>query len=122
MIFDTNVLIYISQNILKIENLIEPKIKPGISVISYVEALGFSFSTPEERFYMEQICNSCQTVNLSEQIIKETIRLKSNFKIKLPDAIIYATAVIEELPLMTNNISDFKSLDGGVKLINPFTL
>ena len=122
MIFDTNILVYISKNILKIEKLIDPQIKPGISIISYIEALGFPFAIPGDQFYMQRICASCTTIQLSDLIVHETINLRRSNRIKLPDAIIYATALVQGLPLLTNNIDDFKSLGNKVESINPFTL
>ncbi len=107
---------------MKIENLIEPKSKPGISIISYIESLGYPFKSQAEQFYMQQICSSCQLFGLDDLIVLETINLRKKFRIKLPDAIIYATAMVDGSPLLTNNINDFKSLDGKVELINPFTL
>jgi predicted nucleic acid-binding protein len=71
---------------------------------------------------MERICSSCQIVGLSDAIIRETIKLRTHNRIKLPDAIIYATAIAEGGPLFTNNISDFKNLPSKVELINPFNL
>ena len=122
MIFDSNILIYISQDLIQIENLIPKDVKPKISVITYIEALGYPFKSEELKLYMQEICDSCDKVQLSEIIIQETIHLRSKFKIKLADAIIYATASVERLPLLTNNIDDFKQLDCGVELINPFTI
>lgn len=122
MIFDTNVLIYISKNILRVENFITPADQPKISVISYMEALGFPFATNEEEAYMQRICDSCKVLQLSDQIILETIKLRKNHRIKLPDAIIYTTAACANEALFTNNIADFKSLGANVELIDPFTL
>ncbi|MDP9048391.1 MAG: PIN domain-containing protein, partial [Bacteroidota bacterium] len=68
------------------------------------------------------ICNELKIIPLSDQIAEETINLRRNHRIKLPDALIYATALVENVPLLNNNIDDFKSLDGDVVLINPFDL
>ena len=122
MIFDSNILIYISKNTLKIENLITNDIKSSISIISYIEVLGFPFATSEDQLYMQKICSSCKLIYLSDLIVLETINLRKQYRIKLPDAIIYATALIENVPLLTSNIKDFKLIDGNVKLINPFDL
>jgi predicted nucleic acid-binding protein len=59
---------------------------------------------------------------LTNKIAEEAIRLRSNYRIKLADAIIYATSVIQNTLLLTNNIADFKSGGNKVDLINPFTL
>jgi predicted nucleic acid-binding protein len=122
VIFDSNILIYISKNILKIENLITPNIKPSISIISYIEVLGFPFITSEDQLYMQKICSSCKLIYLSDLIVLETINIRKEYRIKLPDAIIYATALIENVPLLTKNIKDFKLIDKSVKLIDPFDL
>lgn len=122
MIFDTNILIYISKNILKITSLIPPNTSAQISIISYVEAMGFSFETELAEQYMQDICASCGIIPFSDLIIQETISIRKYHRIKLPDAIIYATAMTENLPLLTNNIADFKSLGNKVELINPFNI
>ena len=71
---------------------------------------------------MQRICASCQIISLSDAIVGQTIILRKLSRIKLPDALIYATALVEGGPLMTNNISDFKALGNKVELINPFHL
>jgi predicted nucleic acid-binding protein len=120
VIFDTKVLIYLSKYVLKPEVILREK--AAISVITKIEALGFSFSKAEEHKLLYDICNELEIVPLSDSIAEQTINLRANNRIKLPDAIIYATALVQGVPLITNNIADFKSLGNKVELINPFTL
>jgi predicted nucleic acid-binding protein len=120
VIFDTNVLIYLSKYILDPEKILQQKI--SISVITKIEALGYNFKNIEEHNLLIDICNEFTVIPLSDLIAEETINLRKSNRIKLPDAIIYATALIENVPLLTNNINDFKSLNGNVELINPFDL
>ena len=120
MIFDTNILIYLSKYILKPEALINNE--TAISVVTKIEALGYPFPQIEEYKLLSDICEALTVIPLSDEIADETIRLRKEYRIKLPDAIIHSTALVKGLPLLTNNISDFKSLDGKVKLINPFSL
>jgi predicted nucleic acid-binding protein len=122
VIFDTNVLIYLSKKTLNIIDLIPPRAEGSISIISYIEALGFGFETERDEHYMKLICSSFRIVELSDPVITATINIRKRHKIKLPDAIIYATALIEGLPLLTNNTDDFKKLGNRVKLIDPFNL
>lgn len=71
---------------------------------------------------MLEICSACDLVNIDDAIIRTTIDLRRKNKIKLPDAIIYATALTQGMPLLTNNIADFKNLGNKVELIAPFHL
>lgn len=120
MIFDTNILIYLSKYTLSPEIL--HTAKASISVISKIEALGFDFKNKAEHQLLVDICNELPVIPLTDEIAEQTIILRSKNKIKLPDAIIYSTALVQRLPLLTNNIADFKSLGDIVQLIDPFTL
>lgn len=120
MIFDTNILIYLSKYLLDPQKIL--KEKASISVITKIEALGFAFSNKEEHLLLQNICNELTIMPLTDRVAQEAINLRSNYRVKLADAIIYATAVVHGLPLLTNNIDDFKSLGNKVELINPFTL
>ena len=50
-----------------------------------------------------------------------TIALRKEYKIKLPDAIIAATALANDLTIVTNNIKDFSNISG-LQLINPYSI
>ena len=56
-------------------------------------------------------------IDLQESL--KTIELRQQFRIKLPDAIIAATALVYDLTLITRNAVDFKNI-AGIKLINPW--
>ncbi len=120
MIFDTNVLIYLSNSKLPLIKLFNTQAK--ISVISKIEALGYANKNFAEQSFLIELCNELPIVTLSDRIAEEAINIRRDHRIKLPDAVIYATAVVEGLPLLTNNIFDFKSLGNKVELINPFDL
>lgn len=47
------------------------------------------------------------------------IDIRAVLPVKLPDAIIAASALVEGLPLMTHNVGDFKRIPG-LTVINPF--
>jgi len=120
VIFDTNVLIYLSKYQIPVEKLSIDV--AGISIISKIEILGYQFKNIEEHDLLTEICNIIEVVPLSDEIADATIKLRQKHRIKTPDAIIYATALVKNVPLLTNNIKDFISLDENVKLINPFDL
>jgi predicted nucleic acid-binding protein len=49
---------------------------------------------------------------MSEAVIEQAIRIRKTFGLKLPDAVIAATALAHGLQLMTANESDFKRVLG----------
>ncbi|WP_162499828.1 type II toxin-antitoxin system VapC family toxin [Mucilaginibacter terrigena] len=120
MIFDTNILIYLSNYTLTLPNIILNQ--ASISVITKIEALGYAFKNKAEHELLVDLCDVIPVIPLTDAIAEATIDIRKKHRIKLPDAIIYATAAVQNLPLLTNNIADFKSLGNKVELIDPFTL
>lgn len=92
----------------------------AISVISWIEILGWRQHTPASREAAEQLLRCLRRLDLTDTVIQQTIALRSRMVIKLPDAAIAATAMAHELPLMTRNVQDFKWIDSLV-LFDPFT-
>jgi predicted nucleic acid-binding protein len=90
---------------------------PRISVISQIEVLRFN-DTPENEMILANFINMSVIHPLSPAVVKRTIELCKQSKIKLPDAVIAATALTEDLTLITMNTGDFKNIPG-IKLLNP---
>ena len=62
---------------------------------------------------IQSLLDACVKVAHFEDINKLTISLKQQHKIKLPDALIAATAIFHSLPLLTfdKGFSQIKSMD-----------
>ncbi len=58
-------------------------------------------------------------LELEKAIKLKTADIRKAHKIKLPDAIIAATAFVHNLTLITRNTKDFKGIDK-LKIVNPF--
>lgn len=89
-----------------------------ISVITKIEVLGYNGIVEDIDTQIHQFIASADILNLTDTIVDKTIGLRKQIKIKLPDAIIAATALASDLTLITNNTSDFKRVSG-LKLFNP---
>jgi len=116
---DTNILVYLSQRKLRIDEISAKDVKLFISVITYMEAMGYSFKSVYEKNMMGSICSSFEIIQIEQPIVEEVIKIRQHHKIKLPDAIILATAVTAKLELITANTYDFKNIIPGLVLINP---
>lgn len=57
-------------------------------------------------------------LSINSIIISETIRIRKSHHLKLPDAIIAATAIINNLTLIADNDKDFLKVDS-LKYFNP---
>jgi predicted nucleic acid-binding protein len=91
---------------------------PHISVISQIEVLRFT-DTPENERVLADFVNAAVIHPLNNPVVRRTIALCKQRKIKLPDAIIAATALTENFVLVTRNIDDFKTIPE-LKLLNPW--
>lgn len=91
----------------------------NISVISKIETLGYNFEFISEKNTMEIFVGNSTVLYLNEDIVNQTILIRKAKKIKLPDAIIAATAITHNLTLVSRNVADFKNISG-IKVINPW--
>jgi predicted nucleic acid-binding protein len=122
-LLDTNVVIDFCNNKLPITaaNFIET-IEPEISVITAIELFASNAITNNEKILLQEFTSIAIVYdNINAAIQTQTIALLQAHKIKLPDAIIAATALAYDLTLVTRNFNDFKNITG-LKCINPWEL
>lgn len=118
LILDTNIIIYLSHGEIKIQDFAKTGDRLCISAITYMEALGYPFNTSKEEFFVKGLCEACDLIDLTKPIIDKTIEIRKQNKIKLPDAIIAASAIEGKAELVTVNVKDFVCIKG-IKIINP---
>ncbi len=118
-VLDSNILIYFSKGKLNFKEITKPYKNIYISVISYMEVMGYKFDRNEEKKLINEFLNSIKILHTDWEITKKVIDYRQHKKIKLPDAIILATAGNLKADLITNNPSDFRRVDPKVKIIIP---
>lgn len=102
---DTNFLIFTSQGNPIVEPFLDYNI--GISFISEMELLGVFSISKIQKSNIQNIINECFVIDMNTEIKKYAIQIKQKYKIKLPDAIIAATAIQYNIPFITAD-ADFK--------------
>ena len=93
---------------------------PNISVITKIEILRFNASVNVYKI-LEDFINQSIIFDLNDTVVSKTISICKSHRIKLPDAVIAATALVYDLSLITRNVIDFKNING-LKLLNPWNL
>lgn len=91
------------------------------SIISFISEIELQVWNPPDPadmdIYTEFIAES-NIITIDDSIIKLTIDIRKNQKLKIPDAIIAATAMIHGFTLVSDNDKDFTKVQG-LKYINP---
>ncbi len=108
---DTNVIISIKEGRANAEPFITYKL--AISFVTEIELLGRkNISKIDKKIYSEMI-NQSHSFQMDNEIKNECIRLKQIYGIKTPDAIIAATAILNQIPLITGDkdFAKIKDLD-----------
>jgi len=96
-------------------------VKPAISIITRIELFCKADIEAIELDRLYQFVPKAIIYQITEEIALATIDIRIKYKIKLPDAIIAATALNQDLTLVTRNAKDFEKVKE-LKLINPYTL
>ena len=119
MLIDSNIIIYAMQpQEEKIRTLIEEN-APFVSVVSYVEVLGYHKLNDKEREHLELFFKIAKMLPISQNVLDHAVKLRQIRKMTLGDALIAGTAIAYNVPLVTRNIQDFQWIEN-LELINPF--
>jgi predicted nucleic acid-binding protein len=123
-LWDTNTAIHYLQNQFplhseKFMDSVLQDAQAAISVITEIELLCWKSATEKDITVLKNFIEDSTIFELEQRVKLKTAEIRKAHKIKLPDAIIAATAIVHDLILLTRNISDFKDING-LKLTNPW--
>lgn len=121
-LIDTNILIYHtkgSEIALDFLTKLTDESSLNISILTKVEFLGWDKHTPEGLERCKKLIECANVYPLDEEVANRAIELKRKVNIKLADAVIGATALVNDLKLATRNVDDFRMLEE-LRLVDPF--
>ena len=115
-LLDSNVIIFASKEEIDVELLLANYDEFHVSMITFMEVYGFELNNPEEEDLINDIFANLDITEVNIKIAKQAIIYRKNKskKIKLPDAIILATAKYLEAELITDDWDDFINIDSSV--------
>lgn len=118
LLLDTNILIDVLRGEAVALTWLEQQQQPHISVITWIEVLVGCREAETSRVH--DWLESFPRLPLDDAIATETVVLRQQHGLKIPDAIILATARCGDLSLATRNVRDFPLALGGV--VHPYRL
>lgn len=120
-LWDTNTVIYYLQQQFpavaeKLMDDLLSEAQPCISAITEIELLSWKGASEKDLEVLHNFINDALVIELEQPIKLKAADIRKIHKIKLPDAIIAATALIYNLTLVTRNAKDFEHIDGMVTI------
>lgn len=93
-----------------------------VSFITKIELLAWKASKLKDMELIEEFLNGSKIHFVNDEVIGNTIRIRNETNVKLPDALIAATAISHGLTLLSDNDKDFfRIVRLGLKYTNPRT-
>lgn len=114
-VFDTNILIdyLIGREDAQLE--IDRYPRRAISIVTWME-LQIGSTSAGEADVIDMFLREFRVIDITRQVARRAIEIRRQTRIRLPDAIIWATAQIESAVLVTRNTKDFPPTDPGVRI------
>lgn len=113
-LFDTNILIDHLNGVAKAAREIRRSHNPAISVITWIEVMTGASAADEA--ILRAFLSNFQLLEITREVAERAALNRRQKRIKLPDAIILATAEVAKRELVTRNVKDFPAGMRGVRV------
>jgi hypothetical protein len=117
-VIDTNILVDYLRGIPQARTELALYESPSISVITWMEVMAGTTSQTESA--ARAFLQSFDLLEIGAKTAERAVQLRKTKRIKLPDAIIWATAQVHQCLLVTRNTRDFDANEPGVRV--PYAL
>ncbi len=117
-LFDTNVLIDYLNGIDAANQELSRYASKAISIITWMEVL--AGTAPEEEAAVRAWLLSFKVLPLNAAVAERAVAIRKAQRIRLPDAVIWATVQVHSLLLVSRNTKDFPEAEPGVRV--PYVL
>ena len=100
-LLDTNILLYLTGNKIPVDTL--PEGEFSVSFVTELEVLSYPSISPLEEQQLKRFMCDIPVIDITADIKDRTIELRKKYNLRLPDAIIAATALQLDLTRITND-------------------
>jgi predicted nucleic acid-binding protein len=114
-LFDTNILIDHLNSVPAARAELGRYKDKAVSVITWIEVLVGAKPGTEAatRNFLDQ---RFDVIGLDEKVAERAVELRQQYGVKLPDAVIWASAQVRSMLLVTRNTKDFPSGEPGIRM------
>lgn len=109
-LLDTNAILYILDGDEVLAELLYNE-RLYTSIITEMELLSYKNITVREKQQIKKFLSDFVVVNIDDAIRDQTIEIKKNTQLRLPDSIIAASSIVLDMPLVTSD-KQFKTVVG----------
>lgn len=113
-LFDTNILIDYLNGIEQAKTELDRYADKAISLVTWMEVM--VGATPDTEGVVRGFLSSFVNLPINEQVSDVAVALRKKHKIKLPDAVVWATAQVNRRILVTRNTKDFSRDEPGIRV------
>lgn len=93
---------------------------PSVSIITQIEALSWVNPSKQKEAAIRSFIGDAYIIPLCDEVVKKCVSIRRAKKIRTPDAIIAATAIVHDMTLLTSD-HDFQGIQG-LEIIDPHDL
>ena len=117
-VFDTNILIDYLRGIKSAKHELSLFREKSISLITWMEVLSGSKSSGEETI-IRGLLETFSVISITQKIAERAVQIRRESRIRLPDAIIWASSLELGYILITRNTRDFPEKHPSIRV--PYT-
>jgi predicted nucleic acid-binding protein len=114
-VFDTSILVDYLNGIAAASRELDQYEEIAISIVTWMEVLAGA-DDAEEEAVMRDFLSRFKIQPVEKVVAERAIKIRRQHKLKLPDAIIWATANELGRILVTRNTKDFSEKDAGIRV------
>lgn len=112
-LFDTNILVDYLNAVPEARAELRRYTDKAVSIITWMEVM--VGAAPDVEAATRRFLNGLDVIAVDEHVAERAVALRRTHRIKLPDAVIWATAQVHAMLLVTRNTKDFPDDDPGVR-------
>jgi predicted nucleic acid-binding protein len=97
------------------------RLAPEISIVTNIELFATKNISVAAQELLARFVSIALVHPVTVDLIEATIEIRKEYRLKLPDAIIAATALVFDLVLLSRNTSDFSKVNG-LQVVNQYDI